>query len=116
MTHAAYRRGERGEWKHFRSEVDADEWNARFPSDDWKKEIYTVASLLPDYFGDLNACHELLKTITKDQCNDFNRWITDLRGDIPLANDGRGPQSLRWSWGQPAEIVAEAFGKSTKLW
>lgn len=70
---------------------------------------------LPDYFNDLNACHELLKTMTKDQCNDFNRWIIALRSDIPLAN-GRGLQSLRWSWGQPAEIVAEAFGKTLNLW
>ena len=71
---------------------------------------------IPDYFRSLDAMHEALKWMNRDQCHNFNRLIMELRGDIPLENDGRLPQSLRWSWGQPAEIMAEAFGRALNLW
>lgn len=102
MTHAAYRRGERGEWKHFRSEEAADEWNTSFPSDDWKKEIYTVASLLPDYFNDLNAMNEAEKVLTTDQAHEYYN-ILELK--------------LGWEYASAkANERAEIFGQILKLW
>ena len=77
---------------------------------------FNANHLLPDYFRDLNACHGLLQTMTKYQCNDFNRLLIELRSDIPMKNDGSSPQSLRWTWGQPAEVMAECFGRVLNLW
>jgi len=74
---------------------------------------FNTYHLAPDYFRDLNACHGLLQTMTKEQCSDFNRWLNrllvGLRSDIC-------PRSLRWTWGQPAEVMAECLGRALKLW
>ena len=86
------------------------------PTEVFMKYEVTDDCFLPDYFDNLDAMHYVLQTMTKDQCNDFNRLLIELRSDIPLENDGSSPQSLRWTWGQPAEVIAECFGRALKLW
>lgn len=108
-THAAARQGLSGEWRHFDTEEKADHWNASFPSEHWRKEIYTLPSLLPDYLNDLNAMHEAEKTLSDLQ------W--DLYGVYLGFYDKRPPAgpgvrvSIHLSAAQRAEAFLRAIGE-----
>jgi hypothetical protein len=65
--HEDYRQGRHGSWRHFNSEQEALDWNRIFPTEGFKTEVYTLASLLPDYLNDLNAMHEAEKHLQPNQ-------------------------------------------------
>lgn len=56
---------------------------------------------IPDYFGDLNACHEMEKQLTDDQ---WDKYCDRLGG------------SLRHCASATAAQRAEAFGLTLNLW
>lgn len=92
--------------------------------DNWKKpseDEFAVAFMdgspmrrqLPDYFGDLNAAHEMEKSMTVDQAWIFTRHLSDLLG----VSGGMGSGSVdEWPWHATAAQRAEAFGKALNLW
>lgn len=57
---------------------------------------------LPDYFNDLNACHEMEKALSEFQHHHFAHW---LHHDL-------GHKSVS----APSAIRAERFGLTLKLW
>lgn len=59
---------------------------------------WAARSLLPDYFNDLNACHEMEKHLGNVQ-NEENYYF-----------------AIKRSYRATAEDRAEAFGKTMKLW
>lgn len=71
---------------------------------------------LPDYFNDLNACHEMEKAIPEDLLEEYQFMVDRLAcGDPPDAY-------RHWSMGlseaisAPPNIRAEAFGLTLNLW
>jgi len=59
---------------------------------------------LPDYFNDLNACHEMEESMTWEQGSQFNELLCDI-----LPPD-------QHIYHATAEQRAEAFGKTINLW
>ena len=66
----------------------------------------------PDFFNDLNACHEALAILTDKQCHTFNSAISNLK---PPRRDIKHPFE-KWTWGSPADQYAEALGQILNLW
>ena len=87
-----------------------------FYGDTWWRdaENNTIASVeqLPDYFNDLNACHNALAILTDKQCYTFNSALSDLK---PPRRDIKHPFE-KWTWGSPADQYAEALGQTLNLW
>jgi len=72
---------------------------------------------VPDYFNDLNACHEAKKKLTKEQCPVFHDYLMDTeKPSLHVCINNEHPWSERWSWGQPPETEAECLGLALKLW
>ncbi len=62
--------------------------------------------IIPNYFSDLNACHEMEKTIWES--SKWYEYVHQL--DVEQQNGSQG-------WGHaPASQRAEAFGKIMNLW
>lgn len=76
---------------------------------------FTPHTIAANYCGDLNAMHEAKKTMTRVECDAYNTALVDLRSPPSWAPDSPH-QSLRWSWGQPPRIEAEAFLRAVGLW
>lgn len=66
---------------------------------------------LPDYLADLNAMHEAEKTLNKEQCYTFQRWMEELAGEWKGAD---GPSN--WLWHMTAAQRAEAFLRTIGKW
>jgi hypothetical protein len=58
----------------------------------------------PDYFNDLNACHEAEKILSIHQLNQMNDILWDLI------------EMKQHAWQASAAQRAEAFGKTLNLW
>lgn len=83
-----------------------ESWAAMHDAAHWNHEIYE----LPDYFNDLNACHEMRKFVkNKAAYCDAVRELTNI---------GAGSW-CDWEFAKlntTAAQEAEAFGKSHNLW
>lgn len=65
---------------------------------------------LPDYFSDLNACHEMEKVIKLAQRRDYWNWLYRITEQGRMAEPG-------WlTTTATAPQRAEAFGKTLNLW
>ena len=60
---------------------------------------------LPNYPADLNACASFEATLTREQCQAYNRKLMETVTERPDTEQ----QSLRWSWGRPPRARCEAF-------
>lgn len=70
----------------------------------------TEVALLPDYFNDLNACHDMEKTLRGD---DWTRYVDFISDDLVRA---AGYQAADYVIRATASQRAEAFGKTLGLW
>lgn len=75
------------------------------PAGAWRQSSKHGVTSLPDYFNDLNACHEAEKTLTQ-----FERSI--YRDLLPSSFPGE-PSAY---WHATAAQRAEAFGRAKGLW
>jgi hypothetical protein len=66
---------------------------------------YQVDCLVPDYFNDLNACHEMEKALASDHMRDR---MSDM---LLLVSNDEFPM-----WHASASERAEAFGLTLSLW
>lgn len=72
---------------------------------------------IPDYFGDLNACHELENTLTEEQFDMFQKGLANLVDGAPFElyrhwSDVGGFRTVS----AEAALRAEAYGKTLGLW
>ena len=67
---------------------------------------------IPNYYGDLNACHEMEMVMNPDQCDKYNDWLMEVK---PPRKD-TNYTSERWSWGSTAPQRCEAFLRTLGLW
>lgn len=74
--------------------------HAKFP-------VYYFTHQLPDYFNDLNACHELEMSMTEEQRTEFREILSDMYED---------ECRLGLAFHATAAHRAEAFGLTLKLW
>lgn len=75
-------------------------------------EDYGKPETLPDYLNELNAMHEAEKTLTKEQCNQFNSLLMDTK----LPRKEMTSESEKWSWHATAAQRAEAFLRTIGKW
>lgn len=96
-------------WIHIKAEVDwlPQELTGHFtkphPTDPEKTKFYCSRHKVPDYFSDLNACHNMEKSL----CS-IDHWI---RFEKYLAELG-----TKFIWHATAAQRAEAFGLTLGLW
>jgi hypothetical protein len=79
----------------------------------WTPEMYAKkesAVTIPDYFEDLDACHEMEKTLKFDQ---YKLWLVQVA--MICHKDGFGTEVMSYV-SATAEHRAEAFGETLKLW
>jgi len=69
----------------------------------WQMGGVTVTP--PNYPAGLNACASFEATLTREQCQAYNRKLMETVTERPDTE----PQSLRWSWGRPPRARCEAF-------
>lgn len=77
------------------------------PSDSAGDEYYS--HLVPDYFGDLNACHEMEAVLTDEQWWQYTEQLFTTRL-------GRFEHDTRAAVHASAAQRAEAFGRTLGLW
>ena len=65
---------------------------------------------VPDYFSDLNACHEMEKVLTEEQCYTYHAL---LKCDEPPTSEH---EVNMWVFHTAAAQRAEAFGLTLGLW
>lgn len=75
--------------------------------DPWGRSYERVN--LPDYLNDLNAVHELEKSLTEEQCMKYHNMLKT----IISADD---PGSLGFIWGATAAQRCEAILRVLNLW
>ena len=64
---------------------------------------------LPDYLNDLNACHEMEKTMTAGQCGNYDYLLGRYVADDNVVADS-------WRWHSSPAQRCEAFLKTLGLW
>lgn len=72
--------------------------------------LFTIPT--PDYLNSLDAMHEAEKTLTRDQCHQFNEVLLEIvRDQAPLCCqcESGAPWSSRWTWHATARHRADAF-------
>jgi hypothetical protein len=82
-------------------------WNRWIPPKGAKGKV-------PDYFRDLNACHEMEKTLTEKQSIDYEDRLRHA-----VINKGEPHNADPWDFQvchATAAQRAEAFGKTLGLW
>ena len=67
----------------------------------------------PDYFGDLNACHEMEKTLLPD-LSGYGQMLTNICDEYAAQHGYDDLKSWRTTCGP--EQRAEAFGLTLNLW
>lgn len=104
-----------GQYRMHDTKENCEKW-IKFMEGRWERGSqnrgYRLVAVHKQYCRDLNAMHEAKKTMTSAQCSEYNNLIVELRE----AHSKDKPQSLRWSWGQPARIEAEAFLRTVGKW
>jgi len=89
------------------------------PSGELINAHYSESWRLPDYFSDLNACHEMEKVFgdNKDLWKKYSDCLMRLTQDERIDIFYSDAVSARYrSSGASAFKRAEAFGKTMKLW
>ena len=79
------------------------QYTAKGPSGKW--------GMIPDYFNDLNAMHEVLSVLTDMQWHDYEHRLRDICDGMSSV-EGAGRELLH----STASQQAEAFGKTLNLW
>ena len=71
----------------------------------------------PWYFSDLNACHEMEKSLNHDQAREYCSRVAAITGQEFAMKDGRGALPIIGAvLHATAAQRAEAFGLTLKLW
>lgn len=77
-------------------------------------------SFLPDYFNDLNACHQMEKMLTHENWQTYSeRLRTEVGFGCEDYRDANGTVVIELcgpQWHATAAQRAEAFGKTLNLW
>jgi len=87
-------------WRHAPEDVEEYPWQDR------EGEAYKRP---PDYYGDLNACHEMEKSLTANQCEVYDKLLLQQKGDM-------GWVSSSYAWNATAPQRCEAFLRALGLW
>lgn len=86
---------------------EVENWLARLPEGSWAKDYQPKALYrYPDYFHDLNACHEMENHLG-DRAVEYREKLSDFLGDYVR---------LGWAIHAKPELRAEAFGLTLNLW
>jgi hypothetical protein len=69
--------------------------------------------VLPDYYNDLNACHEMEKKLSSIQCDKYDAELHTLMNKYwhPIENP-----SIHWTFGVTAQTKCEAFLRTIGKW
>lgn len=101
--------------------AEACGWKDCHRSEHWMKTIGTLDEVdgdnykeLPDYFNDLNACHEMEKVLTRFQL--LNYYNTFLFTIVCGHKESHCALDFAKVCSSTAEQRAEAFGKTLDLW
>ena len=71
--------------------------------------------IVPDYFGDLNACAEMESSLTDGQYDTFEQELAKIT-EFKCHDDLAAPSGLRKVISATAAQRAEAFGLALNLW
>jgi len=89
--------------------------NVKHQGDDITVGISSASGWIPDYLGDLNACHEMEKGLDYEQCEAFSTTLADI---VHAANREKD-YAFPWAFARihaTAGQRAEAFLRTLGLW
>ena len=89
--------------------------NVKYQGDDRTVGISSDSGWVPDYLGDLNACHEMEKVLDYEQCEAFSTTLADI---VHAANREKD-YAFPWAFARihaTAPQRSEAFLRTLGLW
>jgi len=77
---------------------------------------WLYAHEMPDHLNDLNACFEMEKALTKEECRDYHDELINAERPSLIECLNGGNYASRWTWNSTPEQRCEAFLKAKGLW